>query len=84
MTAGAPPPFELGVFAATAAGFLGLLWRTGMPRLHDPLFDCEEIAGASRDRFVLSVRGVGAADDREHLRRLLESLGAVSVRSIAL
>lgn len=73
-------PFELGVFAAALAGFLGLLWRAGMPRLHDPLFAAEGFEAASQDRFILAVSGVFAAEERDTLRRLLQSQGALSVR----
>jgi hypothetical protein len=75
-------PFELGIFMAALAGVVGLLWRAGLPRLHDPLFAVPAFEAASGDRFLLTVHGVFAADDREMVTRLLTSLGAVAVREV--
>lgn len=75
-------PFETGVLAAAAAGFLVLLWRTGLPRLHHPLFAVPGIERATQDRFFLVVDGPADARDARRFDRALLEAGAISVGEI--
>jgi hypothetical protein len=52
-----PVTFELTILCAALAGFFGLLFLNGLPRLHHPLFDVPEFHLASRNRFFLCIRG---------------------------
>ncbi len=47
--------FELLVLCAVAAGLLGLLWASRLPKLYHPLFEANSFARASRDRFLICV-----------------------------
>ena len=72
-------PFEVGILAAAVAGFAFLLWRTGLPRLHHPVFALPNIERASQDRFFLLVERPGSDEDGQRLRRTLAEAGALSV-----
>lgn len=72
-------PFEVGVLGAAVAGFLALLWQTGLPRLHDPVFAVPALERASQDRFFLAVP---LPDDRRRLERLQERLRAAEPLSL--
>lgn len=50
-----PILFELTVLLASLAAFFGTLYLCGFPKLHFPLFDLEEFAKASSNRFFLCV-----------------------------
>ena len=71
--------FEVGVLGAAFIGFGGLLIRSGLPRLHHPLFDSSRFERASVDRFFLEVR---PEDDPAPARHLLERLRPVSIREV--
>lgn len=74
-------PFEVSVFAAALAGFLGFLRSCGLPRLHDPLFDVPGFERATQDRFFLLAQD--AFDENGlSLRHLLEHAGAVVVTQV--
>ena len=71
------PAFLPAVLVAAAlwsglATLIGMLWMSGLPRWHHPLFDVHQFDRATYDKFFLLV-----ADDRpeEEIRSLLESLG---------
>lgn len=44
-------PFATGILLAAISGFATLLFETGLPRLHDPLFAVAGFERASQDRF---------------------------------
>ena len=50
-----PIMFELTVLFAAITAFVGSLWLCGLPLLHHPVFNLEEIARASKDRFFLCI-----------------------------
>lgn len=75
-------PFETGVLAAAAAGYLVFLWRTGLPRYHHAIFNQPGIERATQDRFFLVVDGPVNDLDARRLERLIFDLGAVSVREV--
>jgi hypothetical protein len=75
------PPFAVGILAAAICGFVTLLWETGLPRLHHPLFEIEDFGEASQNRFLLALtprtdKALNASRDR------LKKSGAVSVREV--
>ncbi|MCB1884506.1 MAG: DUF3341 domain-containing protein [Geminicoccaceae bacterium] len=72
--------FEFAVLGAAVGGFVALLWRTGLPRLHDPLFAVSGIERASQDRFFLVVDGGDPKFEPEGTRAFLEALRPIAVR----
>ena len=75
-------PFEVGVLAAAIGGFATLLWRSGLPRLHHPVFALPNIERASQDRFFLVVDAPASEADVQRLRRTLAEAGALSVGEV--
>lgn len=72
-----PIAFELGVLCAMAAGFFGYFLVCRMPRLYDPVDECESFRSASRDGWLVRIGG----DDVEalaHARWILERLNPTS------
>ena len=74
-------PFETGVLAAAVAGFVCFLWRSGLPRLHHPLFEVPGIERATQDRYFLVVEGP-FDDESAGFRKLLFDAGALSVGEV--
>ena len=69
------PPFAVGILAAAICGFMLLMWDTGLPRLHHPLFEIEDFGGRARTGFCWR-----CAADRQRLaasRDRLRKSGAV-------
>jgi Protein of unknown function (DUF3341) len=48
-------PFATGILLASICGFVAFLFETGLPRLHDPLFDLDGFDRASQDAFMLAI-----------------------------
>lgn len=63
-------PIEFGALSAALGGLVALIVRVRLTRLNDPAFDLAELAGASRDRFVLAV----ACADFEAAERTADAL----------
>ena len=70
------------VLAAAVAGFAALLWRTGLPRLHHPVFALPGTERATQDRFFLVVEGPVDDDGARRLRATLAQAGAMSVAEV--
>ena len=75
-----PVTFELTVLIAALAGFAGMLFLNGLPRLSHPMFNVREFDLASRNRFFVCLR----SDDRQfesagNFLRELEPLGVWDV-----
>ena len=75
-------PFEVGVLAAAIAGFATFMIRSGLPRLHHPVFALPNIERASQDRFFLIVESPASEADARRLRRTLAEAGALSVGEV--
>jgi hypothetical protein len=77
-----PIAFELGVLCAMGAGFVGYFVLCRMPRLYDPVDECERFPNASRDGWFVAIR----APDEEPLaaaRALLGPLAPASLEEFA-
>ncbi len=74
--------FELGILGAAFAGFIGLLWGSGLPRPHHELFDVPGFDRVSQDRFFLAVSADDPLYDQDQTARFLEGLGALAVRRV--
>ena len=71
-------PFEIGILVAAITGFAMFLIRTGLPRLHHPVFLVPGVHRATQDRFLLVCDPV--EDGRASaLRVLLFGAGATAV-----
>ena len=62
--------FEVGVLTAMLAGFAAFLVLNRMPRLYDPVDECDDLRAASRDGWFLSLAPV-APEQAPRARRLL-------------
>jgi hypothetical protein len=76
-----PTAFENGVLVAIAAGFVAFLLINGMPRLYDPVDECDLMRRASRDGWLLHVVSADAAVI-ERARALLRDLGPRRVEDL--
>jgi hypothetical protein len=60
-----PITFEVMVLVASFAALFALLFLSGLPRLHCPVFILARFARESQDRFFLCVEATDARFDRE-------------------
>lgn len=72
-------PFEVGMLAAAASGFVVFLWQCRLPRLYDPVFDTTGIARATQDRFFLVAAQTEEEERTASLRETLRRAGALRV-----
>lgn len=73
--------FELTVLAAALGGFLTMLVKSGLPLLHQDVFDWDHIERASDDRFFLEL--AIPEERRESMTRTLLDTGAISLQERA-
>lgn len=71
-----PITFEMGVLFASFTAFFGVLVRSRLGRLWDPVFEVPGFTSASIDRFWLEVRAKDPAFDVERTARHLRDQGA--------
>lgn len=69
-----PIMFETTVLLAGLTAFFGCLLRSGLPRLHHPVFELEGFERTTIDRFWITV--VDPGDREPELRAELDALGA--------
>jgi hypothetical protein len=77
-----PIAFELGVLCAMLTGFFGFFLVCRLPRLYDPIDECDSFKGASRDGWFLAIRTDGPRR-LEEARRLLAVLDPMSLEEFA-
>jgi hypothetical protein len=75
--------FEFTLLFAVTAGFFGMLGSCRLPLLYHPIFESDEIARASRDRFVLCIEARDPQYEAEFIRRVLAHLGAERIAEVS-
>lgn len=78
-----PISFELAILGGALGAVGGLLWLTGLPQLHHPLFASASFEAASDDGFFLTVESTDPLFEEMVTSALLKELGASEVERIA-
>jgi Protein of unknown function (DUF3341) len=76
-----PIAFEIGVLFAVLAGFFGYFIVCRMPRLNDPIDECESLQETVRDGWVIAIHS-GDAQILEQARQLLDGLDRKLVEEV--
>jgi hypothetical protein len=76
------PGFECVILGAALTAFFGMLAGNRLPQLYHPVFNAQNFSLARGDRFYLLFAADDPAFDRGRLRRLLQSLHAVSIEDV--
>jgi Alternative complex III, ActD subunit len=74
--------FEFMLLVTVAAGLFALLAASRLPQLYHPVFNAEEFARISRDRFALCVEVSDPNFESSTIRRVFEHHGAESVSQV--
>ncbi|WP_407175026.1 DUF3341 domain-containing protein [Bradyrhizobium sp. STM 3562] len=74
--------FEFMLLVTIAAGFIGMLAASGLPRLYHPIFEAGAFERASRDRFVICIEATDPRFDAASVRALFERLGAERIEEV--
>lgn len=75
-------PFEFGVLSAAIAGLAAFLFKTGLPRYHDAIFETDFIQRAYADGFILALQAPEEEDARSALMAFCAEHGADATREI--
>ena len=78
-----PISFELAILGGALGAVGGLLWLTGLPRLHHPLFASRAFEMASDDGFFLTIDADDPRFEPVATEALLIELGALEVELVA-
>ena len=74
--------FEFMLLVTVAAGFLGMLAASRLPKLYHPFFEAKAFERASRDRFVICLEATDPRFDAASVRDLFEQLGAANIEEV--
>jgi hypothetical protein len=74
--------FEIMLLVTVAAGLVGMLLASRLPKLYHPTFGAKGFARASRDRFVICVKATDPRFDAASLRETFGKLGAEQVEEV--
>ncbi len=74
--------FEMTVLFAGLAAFFGSLALNGLPMPHHPIFNSDEFAAASRDKFFLCIEATDPLFDRVETERFLQTLNARAITEV--
>jgi hypothetical protein len=76
-----PIAFELSVLTAMAAGFFGYFIVCRMPRLHEPIDECDSFREAMRDGWFVAIR-TEEVERLSHARAVLDTLNPAVIEVI--
>src|SRR6185437_14744381 len=74
--------FEFMLLVTVAAGFLGMLAVSRLPRLYHPVFEAASFPRATRDRFLICIEASDPSFDTPAIRREFELLGAERIEEV--
>jgi hypothetical protein len=74
--------FEFMLLVTIAAGLIGMLAASRLPKLYHPLFEAGAFGRASRDRFVICVEARDPQFDAASVRQTFERLGAERIEDV--
>jgi hypothetical protein len=77
-----PITFELMVLVACIAAVVGMLALNGLPQPYHPVFNIDEFARASCDKFFLCIEASDARFDPDRTRHFLEQLDPREVMDV--
>ncbi|HXI03460.1 MAG TPA: DUF3341 domain-containing protein [Candidatus Saccharimonadales bacterium] len=78
-----PVTFEMTILFAAISAVLGMLALNGLPRPYHPVFNVDDFALATTDRFFLCIEAADPIFEAAKTRRFLEGLGPVKVSDVA-
>ena len=77
-----PIMFELTILVAACAAFLGMLFLTGLPQPHHPVFSVPQFDRASQDRFFLCIEAMDPKFDLEATKVFLSESHPVEITEV--
>ena len=77
------PAYETTILLASLTAVIGMIGLNGLPLPYHPVFNVPEFAGASGDRFFLTIETSDSKFDAVTTRKFLEGLHPVGVSDVA-